>query len=120
LYFRFIGSDQAQIEKLGDFTSERQLQGQIEMFVTGKSNLLIIQADAVMDKEHIQHARFLVDKNFADYHAQVFSEPSQVKNIILIIHNHREMENPTGFTSLSGWQQITLDQLQKEETDLRY
>jgi hypothetical protein len=73
-----------------------------------------------MDKEHIQHAKFLVDKNCAEYQAQVSPRPSQVKNIVLIIHTHREMESLTGFTFLSGWQQITLDQLQKEETDLRY
>jgi hypothetical protein len=119
LYFRLTVSDQAQIEKLGDFSSERQLQAQIQLFLTGHSNLLVLQADAVMDKEHIQHAKFLVDKNCADFQAQV-SRPSQIKNIILIVHTHRETESLTGFTFLSGWQQITLDQLQREETDLRY
>jgi len=120
LHFRLNGCNQAQIEKLGDFSSERQFQTQIQLFLTGDSSLLILQADAIMDKEHIQHAKFLVDKNFSEYHAQVFPRPSQAKNIVLIIHTHREMESLTGFTFLSGWQQVTLDQLQKEETDLRY
>ena len=111
---------QAQIEKLGDFSSERQLQSQIQLFLTGAKDLLVLQADAGMDREHIPHAKFLVDKNVADFQAQVHGACQMKKNILLIIHTHREVESVSGFTFLSGWKQLTLDQLVREETDVRY
>ena len=110
---------QAQFEKLGDFSSERQLQYQIQLFLAGEMDLLVLQADAGMDREHIPHAKFLVDKNVADFQAQVHGACQMKKNILLIIHTHREVETVSGFTFLSGWKQLTLDQLVREETDVR-
>jgi len=123
-----------QIEKLGEFSSERQLQLQIQQFWFGVSNLLILQADALLDKEHIPLAKFWVDKinTESTLAAQTSSsimgsgsfmkkKKKKKKNVVLIIHTHRDVvQSWSGFTFLSGWQQLTLDQLQREETDLRY
>lgn len=108
---------QVQIEKLGDFSSERQLQLQIQRFWSGPSTVLILQADAVADKAHVAHAKFIAEKTFAESRAQMMDEK---KNVVLIIHTHREVESLSGFTFLSGWRQITLDQLHREETDIRF
>jgi hypothetical protein len=118
-----------QIEKLGEFSSERQLQLQIQQFWFGVSNLLILQADALLDKDHIPLAKFWVDKINTESTpaAQTsswsgsFMKKKKKKNVVLIIHTHRDVvQSWSGFTFLSGWQQLTLDQLQREETDLRY
>ncbi len=120
-----------QIEKLGEFSSERQLQLQIQQFWFGTSNLLILQADALSDKEHIPLAKFWVDKinTESTLAAQTSSSimgsgsfmKKKKKNVVLIVHTHRDIvQSWSGFTFLSGWQQLTLDQLQREETDLRY
>jgi hypothetical protein len=122
-----------QIEKLGEFSSERQLQLQIQQFWFGASNLLILQADALLDKEHIPLAKFWVDKintestPAAQTSSSIMGSGSfmkkkkKKKNVVLIIHTHRDVvQSWSGFTFLSGWQQLTLDQLQREETDLRY
>jgi hypothetical protein len=120
-----------QIEKLGEFSSQRQLQLQIQQFWFGVSNLLILQADALLDKEHIPLAKFWVDKIHTELTPAAQTSSSimgsgsfmnkKKKNVVLIIHTHRDVvQSWSGFTFLSGWQQLTLDQLQREETDLRY
>lgn len=107
-----------QVIKLGDFTAERQLIAAIQQWSKSVNDLLVIQSDTVMDKDHLPLAKAHLERTRADLFAQA---EGRVRHVVFILHSHRvEQETSSPFSFLSGWKQITLDQLHQEDTDYRY
>jgi hypothetical protein len=111
---------QAQILKLGDISSEHQLQVQLQnWFKNDSSDMLVLRANDVLDKDHIPLVKAHVERGRAE--SLQGNNGNARKHIMFIIHSHRsDKETQSKFSFLSGWQQITLDQLQKEKMDIRY
>ncbi|KAG0610191.1 hypothetical protein M758_7G045200 [Ceratodon purpureus] len=106
-----------QIIKLGDFTAERQLNAAIQQWSKSENDLLIIQSDTVFDKDHLPLAKVHVERARTALLAQA---QSQLRHVVFILHSHRgEQQTALPFSFLSGWKQITLDQLNQEHTDYR-
>ncbi|MCO5600108.1 hypothetical protein L7F22_054216 [Adiantum nelumboides] len=105
------------ILRLGDFTSEKQLQTHIYKFWTDKAdNLLVLQADDVSDRDHISLAKFHIDKA----RKIVNGETTAIKkHVILILHVQQGRTRLSRFSYLCGWKQLTIDRLQKEAIPLR-
>lgn len=109
-----------QIIKLGDFTAERQLSAAIQQWSKSVKDILIIQADTVLDKDHLPLAKVHVERIRADLLAQAQGH-TRPRHVVFILHSHRgEEETSPPFSFLSGWKLITLDQLHQENTDYRY
>lgn len=107
-----------QIIRLGDFTAERQLNAAIQQWSRSVNDLLIIQSDTVFDKDHLPLAKVHVERARADLLAQA---QFKSRHVIFILHSHRgEQQSASPFSFLSGWKQITLDQLHHEDIDYRY
>jgi len=117
----FSTLQQMQIIKLGDFTAERQLNAAIQQWSKSVNELLIIQSDTVLDKDHLPLAKVHVERIRADLLAQAQQDHSRQRHVVFILHSHRgEQESSSPFSFLSGWKQITLDQLHQEDTDYRF
>ncbi|KAI5056536.1 hypothetical protein GOP47_0028354 [Adiantum capillus-veneris] len=103
--------------RLGDFTSEKQLQTHINKFWTdGVNNLLVLQADDVSDRDHISLAKFHIDKA----RKTIPGETTAIKkHVLLIIHVQQGRRRLSRFSYLCGWKQLTIDRLQKEPIQLR-
>ncbi|MCO5584286.1 hypothetical protein L7F22_038210 [Adiantum nelumboides] len=102
--------------RLGDFTSERQLQSHIQKFwCDDHSSMLILQADDALDKDHISLAKFHVDKSRKTF--QGVSNTS--KHVVIIIHVQQGVARRSNFSFLCGWKQLTLHRLQKEPIAIR-
>jgi hypothetical protein len=109
---------QMQIIKLGDFTAERQLNAAIQQWSKSVNDLLIIQSDTVFDKDHLPLAKVHVERARA---ALLADAQSQSRHVVFILHSHRgQQQTASPFSFLSGWKQITLDQLHQEHIDYRY
>lgn len=109
-----------QVIKLGDFTADRQLSAAIQQWSKSNSDLLIIQSDAVLDSDHLPLAKVHVERTRADLFAEAQGR-ARPKHVFFIVHSHRgEQETSSPFSFLSGWKQITVDQLHQENTDYRY
>lgn len=106
-----------QLIRLGDCSSERQLQTRIQCFWKDKcANLLLLQADDDLDRDHISLAMFLINKARATFVAE---NPKCTKHATIIIHKIRDHQQQSHFSFLCGWQLVTLDQLQREPFDIR-
>nr|XP_024402110.1 uncharacterized protein LOC112295119 isoform X3 [Physcomitrium patens] len=108
---------QLQIIKLADFTAERQLVAAIQSWSKSDSELLIVQSDTILDKDHLPLAKVHVERTRADLFAQAQSH-TRPKHVVFILHSHRgEQEIASSFTFLSGWKQLTLDLLHQANTE---
>ncbi|KAH7446603.1 hypothetical protein KP509_01G064300 [Ceratopteris richardii] len=102
--------------RLGDFTSEKQLQSHIQRFWCNNSSpILVLQAHDILDRDHISLAKFHVDKI-----RKVHPECTIAKHVIIIIHVQQGAPRLTNFSFLCGWKQLTLHRLQKEAIAVRY
>lgn len=113
--------EQMQLIRLGDFTAERQLIAAIQQWSKSSSELLIIQSDTVLDKDHLPLAKVHVERTRADFSSHT-QQGDGHRHVLFILHGHPhigEDETASPFSYLSGWKQITLDQLHQEDTDYR-
>ncbi|KAI5073486.1 hypothetical protein GOP47_0011499 [Adiantum capillus-veneris] len=110
------GSDKYTFMRLGDFTSERQLQSHIQKFwCDDHSSMLILQADDALDKDHISLAKFHVDRS-----RKTFQEVATTnKHVVIIVHVQQGVGRRSNFSFLCGWKQLTLHRLQKEPIAMR-
>lgn len=104
--------------RLGDFTSEKQLQAHIHKFWSDEyTNMLVLQADDALDRDHISLAKFHIDKARK---AALEARTNVKKHVLIIIHVQQGKARFTRFTFLCGWKQLTINRLQREPIDLRY
>ena len=57
-----------QVERLGSFSAERQMQARVTHFLNDPSlTLLLLQADSCEDGDVIAHAKYVLDEACAEY-----------------------------------------------------
>lgn len=58
-----------QVERLGSFSAERQMQSRVQHFMDDRTlTLLVLQADRSQEEGHVTaHAKFVVDEACAQY-----------------------------------------------------
>lgn len=102
--------------RLGDFSSQRQLQAQIQKFWSDdNASMLMLQADDALDKDHIPLAKFHVDKS-----RRACQDTATGKHVVIIIHVPQGVPRLSNFSFLCGWKQLTIHRLQKEPIAIRY
>ncbi|CAG8447585.1 8222_t:CDS:10, partial [Acaulospora morrowiae] len=117
------GISSCQVDKLSTFRSEAKLQDQINRFYESEYNLYILQCDpATMDAGCIRLAKFMIEqsqKEFMDKEDQQ-NIHRPVKNACMVLHLGRNFElNGTSlFNFMSGWNQITIENLTASENSL--
>ncbi|XP_071798757.1 uncharacterized protein [Asterias amurensis] len=112
-----------QVEKLSKFKSERQLSAALQRFNKSKDELFILQCKTSLDAKHMLLAKCLIDRWMAKYKREEMY--GGVKHACIIVHVERD-QNVKGMTSsfpwqfnfLCGWQQVTLDVLEKPKLQI--
>lgn len=104
--------------RLGDFTSEKQLQAHIQKFwIDDQTNMLILQAEDVLDKGHILLAKDHIDKARKIRLSQGITIK---KHVAIIIHVTQGKKRLSRFSFLCAWKQLTINRLPKEPISMRY
>jgi len=101
--------------KLSTFKTESQFQKQVNKFwFESNYELLILQCDiTTVNAECIKLAKFIIEQSQNEY---LQKERNNVKHACIVHHLHRENnENITLFNFMSGWKQITIEALTKQE-----
>lgn len=98
-----------EIEKVGVFKSERDATHRLKAFFSANGpGFLVLQFDARSDAKHVSVMKFLVDE------VSLRSESRDDKHVCLLIHvshNDRLSGASVGVSMLSGWNQLTIDNL---------
>ena len=114
------GFVKCQTEKLSAFKSEKQLTKQLQRFWTSDDALLVLQCKPELDAPHMLLAKSVIQQQRREYIQE--SSRSQVKHVCIVIHVQRERKDDQGrrwqFSFQSGWNQITLDVLEKPTLSL--
>ena len=101
-----------QLERLGSYKSEKQLEDRINNFFFSDKELLVLQCKPELDSEHMLLARSIIeDKRNAYAESNL---PKQMKHVCILVHIRRVAQENTvrwQFNFLSGWRQVFLDAL---------
>ena len=105
-----------QLERLGAYKSEKQLEDRVHNFLSSDKDLLVLQCTPELDGEHMLLARSVIEDKRRSY-AKTFQEltsTKQKKHVCILVHVPRAVkERAVGWqlNFLSGWKQVFLDAL---------
>ncbi|XP_028413383.1 uncharacterized protein LOC114536257 [Dendronephthya gigantea] len=105
-----------QLERLGSYKSEKQLEDRIHNFFSSDKDLLVFQCKPELDDKHMLLARSIIEDKRKSY-VEEYQESNSMKrrkHVCIIVHVRRVVrEETTGwqFNFLSGWKQVFLDAL---------
>ena len=105
-----------QLERLGAYKSEKQLEDRVHNFYSSDKDLLVVQCTPELDGEHMLLARSVIEDKRNSY-AKTFQElgsTRQAKHVCILVHVPRAVkERAVGWqlNFLSGWKQVFLDAL---------
>ena len=107
-----------QLERLGAYKSEKQLEERIHnFFFSSDKELLIFQCKPELDGEHMLLARSIIEDKRNSY-AKAYKElnsTKQRKHVCILLHVRRGVKESMvhcRFNFLSGWKQVFLDALE--------
>ncbi len=107
-----------QVERLGAYKSEKQLEDRIHnFFFSSDKELLIFQCNPEIDAEHILLARSVIEDKSNSYANKINQESNSTKrrkHVCILVHVRRAVKKDTvgwQFNFLSGWKQVFLDAL---------
>ena len=107
-----------QLERLGAYKSEKQLEERIHnFFFSSDKDLLIFQCKPELDGEHMLLARSIIEDKRNSY-AKTNNElnsTKQKKHVCILLHVRRGVKESMvhcQFNFLSGWKQVFLDALE--------
>lgn len=103
-----------QVEKLGNFKSEKQFTTHMRQFFESENRFLILQCEPNENGQHLPLAKFQLEELHREYATKT------CKNICIILHISRiaSSANPSSqwqFSFLSGWQLVVIDSLEQQE-----
>ena len=75
-----------QLERLGAFTSERQLEDRIEHFFSSDKELLVLQCKPELDGEHMLLARSIIEERDENSYGKAFENPDSPKRRKHVLH----------------------------------
>ena len=106
-----------QLERLGAYKSEKQLEDRIHnFFFSSDKELLIFQCKPELDGEHMLLARSIIEHKRNSY-AKIYRESNSTKrrkHVCILVHVRRAVKEHTvrwQINFLSGWKQVFLDAL---------
>ena len=106
-----------QVERLGAYKSEKQLEDRIHnFFFSSDKELLIVQCKPEFDREHMLLARSIIEDEKKSYKesCELGNSTQQKKHVCILVHVRRAVKEDTvgwQFNFLTGWKQIFLDTL---------
>ena len=104
-----------QLERLGSYKSEKQLEDRIHNFFSSDKELLVFQCRPEFDGEHMLLARSIIEDKRNSY-AKMYQESRKGrKHVCILVHVRRAVKESTvrwQFNFLSGWKQVFIDALE--------
>ena len=107
-----------QLERLGAYKSEKQLEDRIHnFFFSSEKEWLLFQCKPELDSEHMLLARSVIEDERNSY-AKAYQESTSTKrrkHVCILVHVRRAVREDTAwwqFNFLSGWKQVFLDALE--------
>ena len=103
-----------QLERLGAFRVEKQLEDRIHTFFSSDRKLLILQCKPEIDFEHMLLARSILEdeRNSYEKNYRELNSTKQRKHVCILIHMRRGKDlgkKRWQFNHLCGWKQVFLD-----------
>ena len=113
------GDHGIRLEKLSHFKSERQLSSALHQFwLESSDNLLVLQCSSTLDAPRMLLAKCLLDQYSKQYCGSCYQKGNKAKkHVFIIVHidrneqTHQDDQPSWQFNYLSGWQQVTIDDI---------
>ena len=105
-----------QLERLGAYKAEKNLEDRIQKFFSSDEKLLIFQCKPEFDGEHMLLARSIIEDKRNSYKLKTYQTTKQRKHVCILVHVRRGRDISTihwQFNHLCGWKQVFLDVIEK-------
>jgi hypothetical protein len=108
------------VNKIGAFSSEKQLAANIQSFFEDPNlQLFVLQCNTITDTPHVLLAKSLIDQSRAEYLKNLpsTSPTSPHKHVLILLHLQRGLVSSENdrwqFNFQCGWGQITIDTIEE-------